>query len=335
MKNIFSCLLTLILLASILLTSCAKMDTNTATTEPATQSTHETSEKEQENDENKTTAEDPADDGIINVLLIGNSFCTYFPDELASLAENAGIDMKVYSVYYSGCKLSQHYDWFRGDIQNYTLYRCHGTKAREAVGSNISLKTCLQQENWDVISLQQHFRTGTAMSYESSLSTCNPYAQLLYKMLKTNFPMAKLYWHETWSYQIGYGRDDGPIDTVEKQTTMYETIKKVSERIVEVNKVTLTPCGDAWQLARNHPDVGDVLCKNPAKNGGKGDYYHDGDTGGGQFLNACVWFEMITQKSCLDNPFTPSYELSDAKIAALKECAHKAVAARYGEDFAK
>ena len=72
------------------------------------------------------------------------------------------------------------------------------------------------------------------------------------------------------------------------------------------------------------------------------DLSHDGDVGGGQFLNACVAFEVITGKSCLENSFVPHYEfegqdlsLSEEKITLLKNSAHQAVAGVYGEDFAK
>ena len=69
--------------------------------------------------------------------------------------------------------------------------------------------------------------------------------------------------------------------------------------------------------------IGDTLCN---KNGLRsGDNYHDGDTGGGQFLNACVWYEVITGESCLENEFVPMYGLEETKITAIKEAAHQAV----------
>ena len=79
---------------------------------------------------------------------------------------------------------------------------------------------------------------------------------------------------------------------------------------------------------KNHDLVGvayrgDTLCNKKGQN--SGDNYHDGDTGGGQFLNACVWFEILTGKSCVDNTFKPSYSLSETKRAALKSAAHQAV----------
>ena len=80
-----------------------------------------------------------------------------------------------------------------------------------------------------------------------------------------------------------------------------------------------------------------------------GDGYHDGDIGGGQFLNACIWFECLTGISCLDVDYVPEYKttavLSDSLleqvrvvkteegytldpefVQLLKQCAHEAVA---------
>jgi hypothetical protein len=79
-----------------------------------------------------------------------------------------------------------------------------------------------------------------------------------------------------------------------------------------------------------------------------GDGYHDGDIGGGQFLNACIWFETITGISCLDIDYIPEYKtsavlseellgqvrvvktesgyaLDPELVALLKQCAHEAV----------
>ena len=51
------------------------------------------------------------------------------------------------------------------------------------------------------------------------------------------------------------------------------------------------------------------------------------DGAGGQYLNACVWFETLTGQSCIGNTWRPdTYELSESMIAALQQAAHRAVA---------
>jgi hypothetical protein len=59
--------------------------------------------------------------------------------------------------------------------------------------------------------------------------------------------------------------------------------------------------------------------------------------GGGQYLNACVWFEVLTKQSCMGNPFVPSYycqddgktyTLTDKQLYALQKAATTAVTAK-------
>ena len=95
------------------------------------------------------------------------------------------------------------------------------------------------------------------------------------------------------------------------------------------------PSGDAWEIARKSEIVGTTLCQRLAINNGEGDYYHDGDIGGGQYLNACVWYEVLMGESCIGNTWRPPYELSEEKIAILQAAAHEAVAAVYGPGYAK
>ena len=175
---------------------------------------------------------------------------------------------------------------------------------------------------------------------------------MLYDRIAKEHPDAKLLWHETWAYQVGYAvaeyyvadpKVDTAIPDVATQTKTYETIKKICYEIAAENNVDIVPCADAWQIARADSRVGDNMCARLGVNGDKGDYYHDGDIGGGQYLNGCVWFEVLTGKSCIGNTYRPeykdstqkSYTLSEDMIAGIQEAAHAAVAAVYGADFAK
>ena len=58
------------------------------------------------------------------------------------------------------------------------------------------------------------------------------------------------------------------------------------------------------------------------------DYYHDGDVGDGQYLNACTWFMTLFKISCVGSTWTPSYTLSEDKIKILQQAAYKAVITR-------
>ena len=76
-----------------------------------------------------------------------------------------------------------------------------------------------------------------------------------------------------------------------------------------------------------HPLIGQTLCARKGVNQDKGDCNHDGDIGGGQYLNGCVWFEVLTGQSCIGNSWRPdTYELPEEKIVVLQQVAHDSVA---------
>ncbi|MBO5868591.1 MAG: DUF4886 domain-containing protein, partial [Oscillospiraceae bacterium] len=94
---------------------------------------------------------DPGEDGIINLLMIGNSFCSYYVDELHYLAAAAGIQMRVCNVYYSGCPIKKHYNWWIEGEANYQFFEIFSDTNGRVGTSNMSLEQCLAQYEWDVI----------------------------------------------------------------------------------------------------------------------------------------------------------------------------------------
>ena len=113
--------------------------------------------------------------------------------------------------------------------------------------------------------------------------------------------------------------------TVEQQTNHHNNIMRITNSLSEKMGVPMIPSGSAWAIARAHELIGDHLCD--GKNGAAaGDYYHDGEGGGGQYLNACVWYEIITGNDVTKAKWKPvDYEMSDVKAKAIREVAHQAV----------
>ena len=274
----------------------------------------------------------PADDGVLRILAIGNSFCYYFTDELYGMLKAAGIEAVVTNAYHSGTTLEQHWTWLNGKNKEY-LFTTHSTNGKYTDENRVDLEAGIRSQNWDVITIQQHYDPSQSMDFDTAYGLMEPYAGNLIAYLKEKFPLAEHYWHHTWAYEVGYtGWKEGLAEeckvlSVEKQTTNYEIIRQTALKMCEDHKVDRIPAGDAWQLARADARVGDHLCARAGVNEDKGDGYHDGDIGGGQYLNACVWFETITGQSCIGNTFRPSYKLSETMITALQEAAHQAVAA--------
>ena len=274
----------------------------------------------------------PADDGVIDVLMIGNSFCYNYVEELYGLAAAAGIPMRVCNVYYSGCKMYEHYNWWMAGESNYQFY-ITDAEGRRGVGGK-SLEWCLAQGEWDVISLQESSgrvrNNGGAIASLEKDRIC--YDTLL-PYLEAQFPRARTLWHQTWALQIGYTSGSYTLSTVEEQTAYYEVVKEHSTLIADTYGWELVPSGDAWQIIR--AGGYDNLCARLGKGENhEGDYHHEGDIGGGQYLNACVWFEIITGQSVLGNTYVPTYTYGGVTyglnegitVDVLQNAAHQAVA---------
>ena len=262
--------------------------------------------------------------GTLKVLMIGNSFCYYYVDELYGMAKAAGIKMRVCNVYQSGCTVEQHHTWWKNGESNYFYYTTDENGRKEVKQTN--LEYCLSQQNWDVISLQE----ATSRMYKNNISVpdyliqTKLYLDDLWNYIKEQFPMSRHLWHGCWTYQVGYDRGGYQMKTLQQQEDCVKSIMEYSKKVCENYKLELVNTGDAWQLIRQGGY--DNMCARKSVNNGEGDYYHDGDIGGGQYLNACVWFEIITGQSCVGNTFRPSYTL-DANITyeALQQAAHQAV----------
>ncbi len=276
--------------------------------------------KEETKEETIMQESNPAEDDVINVLMIGNSFCYYYVEELYGIAKAAGVNMKVCNLYYSGCKLSQHWTWWKNDESNYQYFETDGNGRKKYEG--YSLRRGLARENWDVISFQQS--SGQVRGdMQDAKNNSYKYLTDLLDYVKGQFPQSKYYFHHTWAYQVGYDRSGFTVENAAKQAEMAGWCRDFALEVCKDYPLTRIPSGDAWQYARQDSRAGDVLCNR----GAKSDNYHDGDEGGGQYLNACVWFETITGQSCIGNTWRPdTYTLSEAKIAALQQAAHRAVA---------
>ena len=263
--------------------------------------------------------EDPSKDDTLNILMIGNSHSYYYTDELVGLATAAGIKLRVSNLYYSGCTLGMHYKWWKNGESNYQFIT--HDEAGKTVVENTSLEYCLQQANWDAISLQTGTADFMAKPAEQVLSETKDMRAELWDYIKTQFPLTRHYWHHSWSYQLGGEKFGVVYDEVSKQHNLDKNLATIADQICIENEVLRVPTGPAWRKVR---DGGyDNMC---ARIGVTGDYGHDGDVGGGQYLNACVWFETITGQSCLGNTWRPDYDLSEDLIATLQQAAHDTVA---------
>ncbi len=326
-RPLISAFMAIILLLATLLSSCGQSLTPAEDTSAGEQTKTQEETVVDTKEEKPTTMQqyDPKEDNVVNVLMIGNSGCYYYVEELYGVAKAAGINMKVCNLYYSGCPLEKHWTWWKTHESKYQYFETDGNGRMKY--ENYSLEKCLAEENWDMISLQEAFSPNKAKDRQLSFSKCEPYMKDLMAFLRKEFPQSAFFWHQTWSYEVGYDRDNGKIDSPEAQEAHHQTVRDVALHLCETYDLVRIPVGDAWQIARKNPVIGDKLCH---KKGAVGDFLHDGDTGGGQYLNACVWFEVLTGQSCIGNTWRPNYDLSEEKIIELQKAAHQAVEAMKG-----
>ena len=276
----------------------------------------------------------------MNVLFVSNSTCYYFTDELMGLLQAAGYeDVTLALVYYSGCSIQRHHQWYLEGVKNYQFRVL--TKEGMQVTENYGLEEALHFRNWDVISFDNNARSFASGDTETALGNAEPWFGELYGWIHERFPQARYMWHQVWANEIGYSMAF-KMETVAQRTRVYEAKKGVMEIMAKRYGMEKVPTGDAWEKVRDLkllrtpipglPINQFTLCTRVQNGKLKDDFSHDGDMGGGQYLNACVWFEILTGESCVGNPFRPKYEfegidcsLSEEKITVLQKAAHEAV----------
>lgn len=294
---------------------------------------------------------DPSEDEEFNVLLIGNSFSAHWPDELAFLFGEAGYEnVTICDIYHSGAVFEEHWTWFENgeNVENLYIHRPGQTERKEQ--KDVGWEYCITYANWDVISFQQGNRlVGATGRYRMSISQWLP---KIFKYLYERFPDAEYYWQQNWSHEAGNGSY-----TMAKTERIANWHREESLRVSESWEFINVPLGSAWLTVRHDPlffEYSGVYEETPTRSltrriqrsgSEKGtivdDLGHDGDIGGGSYLNACVWFEMLTHKSCLDIDAAPvytdgagnTYTLTKEQYDKLQEAAHNAVLADYGEEW--
>ena len=280
------------------------------------------------------------DGKTMKILMIGNSFCYSYVEALWGMAATLGQDLQITNLYRGGCSIKSHYTWLLDPAagEGKCDYFVTDRQGRRKHPTITTLAQVLDSDIFDVITCQQHFDVARTLDYAAGWESSMPWAADMYSALGARFPQAKFYWQQTWAYAVGYqhpdnrglafdiNRKNGDVPDAAVQSRQHEIICRVSKDVCSACGVDRIPTGDAWQLARGI--LGDTLTKP--------DCCHDSDVGGGQYLNACVWLEVLLGRSCVGNSWRPAtYELPEERIRVLQDCAHEAVAALYGPDYAK
>lgn len=235
--------------------------------------------------------ENPYKDSL-KILAFGNSFSKDAMRHLWDIAKSYGVKNVVLgNLNIGGCSLDTHY---ANMAQNAAVY----TYSKNTAGTwentkNVAASTGLQDEDWDIITIQQ----ASDQSGDPSAFDC---LDEIVKYLEQRKPKkdTKILWHMTWAYQ-----SDSKKAAFEKynnnQTQMYQAIlERVKEDVLSYdNFVGVIPAGTAIQNLRKTA-VGDTLTR---------DGYHL-SYGMGRYTAALTWYCYITGADPQETPFAPLEE---------------------------
>jgi hypothetical protein len=283
----------------------------------------------------------PAKSGkTVRLLTVGNSFSQNATRYLPNLATAGGHTLIHRPIVVGGASVQLHAE----------KAQKHDEDATDKTGlyaNGRSLQQELSAEPWDFVTIQQ------ASLKSHDLSTYRPYAAQLRDYIAKYAPSAKLLVHETWAY-----RCDDPRFAVKSpkpgepatQEAMYRGLADAYRTIATELGARLIPVGDAFYQADHEPQWGyrpdaDFDFQNaqspalpnqthslhvgwrwaqqkdgPPKLGMDG---HHANTAG-EYLGACVFYEVLFGDSVVGNAFVPP-GLDPAYAKLLQETAHRAV----------
>lgn len=283
-----------------------------------------------------------AEKKTVKLLTIGNSFsrdATWF---LKGVVEASGHELVHESIVVGGASLELH----ATKAQKFDV----DAKDREGLYKDgKSLRQHLQAQQWDVVTIQQ----ASIKSHDAG--TYRPYAKFLYDYVKKYAPQAEVKFHQTWAYRVDDSRFSPTNTKVGEPLTQKEMYEGVSGAYREVARelgIGLIPVGDAMYLAdtdegwgyREDKGFDRVKAQQPALP----DQTHSLHTGwrwakgkdgkvrlsmdgrhasvAGQFLGACVFYEVLFGDDVTKNTFVPKgMKVEDA--AFLRGKAREAVLA--------
>lgn len=214
----------------------------------------------------------------MKLLSIGNSFSTDAHRFLHTLAAQNSLELDTANLFIGGCSLQTHWQNVCEDNAYYD-YELNGNEAE----TKISIKSALESQKWDVITLQQ------ASADSGIYGTYQPYLSSLAAFVREHQPQAKLYFHQTWSYENG-SEHPGFLNYERDSRRMFESIVSASEKAAESIGADLIRTGTVIQYLRENTKVfgyengGISLCR---------DTFHLSETYG-RYAAAATWLSTLT-----------------------------------------
>ncbi len=269
----------------------------------------------------------------IRILAIGNSFSnntTYF---ISRIAESRGKNVSVTSLYYAGCTLKQHVEFYNSDSRSYQFY-VDGVNT--TTGQLQTMKEVFELYDYDYVTLQQS-PSGSDV-FSTYWTEENPWLTQLYDIVKEHEPQAEIMVHQTWSFchDCAIGNDPYWNTNYNNTKEMFNVIEDCYEQMADkigVDKETgIIPVGVAIQLAKDEYGYGDFYNKGSgltdAQHCANGALYTDNVdhlNWRGRYIAGCVWLEKIFGYDCRTATYFPEGVLTSEECEILRAIAHEAV----------
>lgn len=105
-----------------------------------------------------TPTQSPEEAKVLKVLTLGSSSSVdaFHMLNMVAAAEGVEQELVIGTLYYSGCKLSQHAKFLQEDSPVYQLYLSSSAepKSPPTIMENVTMQMALRQDCWDIILLQ-------------------------------------------------------------------------------------------------------------------------------------------------------------------------------------
>lgn len=277
----------------------------------------------------------------VRLLTVGNSFSHNATHYLGDLAKASGDTLILREDNIGGASFDIH--WTKVQV----FEKDPASKLGQYTGGK-SLKDDLTGGKWDFITIQQ----SSIKSHD--LATYQPFAGQLSNYIKRHAPAATLLMHQTWEYRVDDPRFSQKAPKAGEPMTqeeMYQGLRSSYAAIAKELGTRLIPVGNAFHAANHDPQWGYHVPATPfdsknAKPSELPDQTHSLNVGwnwkaqpdgklkllmdghhantAGEYLGACVWYEVLFGKSVEGNSFVPKGLDADyAKF--LQTTAHHAV----------
>jgi hypothetical protein len=249
----------------------------------------------------------------LKILAVGNSFSQDSLRYVYDIAKDLGAqNVTLVNLYIGGCSLALHKSNAENDLPNYDYEK--NTDGVWRTDGKISIKTAVESDNWDVITLQQASgSSGMPDTYGADLNYLLEYICSI-KPQKT-----VVAWNMTWAYaQNSTHAEFSKYHS--NQTEMYGAITgTVREKVApKENFELIIPAGTAVQNARSG-FIGDNLTR---------DGYHLNDLG--RYLAALTWVKAVTGWDVgAVKTFPPTLEIDAYSLNALTDAVESALKTPY------